>query len=137
MSRWWLFKTEPSAYSFTQLETDGRATWDGVKNPLALKHLAAVAEGDRVFVYHTGDEKAVVGVARAVSAAYADPKKSDAKLLVVDIEPVRALAKPVSLAAVKANRRFAGFDLVRLPRLSVMPVSDEQAAEIERMAKGG
>lgn len=137
MSRWWLFKTEPSAYSFTQLETDGRATWDGVKNPLALKHLAAVAEGDRVFVYHTGDEKAVVGVARAVSAAYADPNKSDAKLLVVDIEPVRALAKPVSLAAVKANRRFAGFDLVRLPRLSVMPVSDEQAAEIERMAKGG
>jgi len=137
MSRWWLFKTEPSAYSFTQLETDGRATWDGVKNPLALKHLAAVAEGDRVFVYHTGDEKAVVGVARAASAAYADPKKSDAKLLVVDIEPVRALAKPVSLAAVKANRRFAGFDLVRLPRLSVMPVSDEQAAEIERMAKGG
>jgi len=137
MSRWWLFKTEPSAYSFTQLETDGRATWDGVKNPLALKHLAAVAEGDRVFVYHTGDEKAVVGVARAVSAAYADPKKSDAKLLVVDIEPVRALPKPVSLAAVKANRRFAGFDLVRLPRLSVMPVSDDQAAEIERMAKGG
>ena len=137
MSRWWLFKTEPSAYSFTQLESDGRATWDGVKNPLALKHLAAVAEGDRVFVYHTGDEKAVVGVARAVSPAYADPKKSDAKLLVVDIEPVRALAKPVSLAAVKANRRFAGFDLVRLPRLSVMPVSDDQAAEIERMAKGG
>ena len=137
MSRWWLFKTEPSAYSFTQLGAEGRATWDGVKNPLALKHLAAVAEGDRVFVYHTGDEKAVVGVARAVSAAYADPNKSDAKLLVVDIEPVRALAKPVSLAAVKANRRFAGFDLVRLPRLSVMPVSDEQAAEIERMAKGG
>ena len=137
MARWWLFKTEPGAYSYAQLTSDGRTTWDGVKNPLALKHLAAVEKGDRVFIYHTGDEKAVVGVARATSAAYADPKKSDPKLLVIDVEPVRALAKPVSLAAIKTSGRFAGFELVRLPRLSVMPVADERAAEIERMAKGG
>jgi len=137
MARSWLFKTEPSAYSFAQLTAEGRTTWDGVKNPLALKHLAAVAKGDRVFVYHTGDEKTVVGVARALGASYADPKKSDPKLLVIDLEPVRRLAKPVPLAAIKASKRFAGFELVRLPRLSVMPVSDDHAEEIERMAKGG
>ena len=137
MARSWLFKTEPSAYSFAKLTADGRTTWDGVKNPLALKHLAAVAKGDRVFVYHTGDEKAVVGVARALGGSYADPNKNDPKLLVVDLEPTRRLAKPVSLAAVKASKRFAGFELVRLPRLSVMPVSDEHAEEIERMAKDG
>jgi predicted RNA-binding protein with PUA-like domain len=135
MAKHWLFKTEPSTYSFAQLRAEGRATWDGVKNPLALKHLANVAEGDLVFIYHTGDEKAVVGVARAASGAYPDPKAKDAKLLVVDLTPVRLLGAPVSLAAIKASKRFAGFDLVRLPRLSVMPVSEEQAAEIERMAK--
>jgi predicted RNA-binding protein with PUA-like domain len=137
MARWWLFKTEPSAYSFARLTAERSTTWDGVKNPLALKHLAAVAKGDHVLIYHTGDEKAVVGVARALGEAYPDPKKSDRKLLVIDIEAVRALANPVTLAAIKASTRFAGFDLVRLPRLSVMPVSDEQTAEIERMAKGG
>jgi predicted RNA-binding protein with PUA-like domain len=131
----WLFKTEPSAYSFATLQKEGRTTWDGVKNPLALKNLAKVRRGDSVFVYHTGDEKAVVGLARAVSEAYADPKKKDTKLLVVDLEADRALAAPVTLAAIKASARFSGFDLVRLPRLSVMPVSEEQAAEILRMAR--
>jgi predicted RNA-binding protein with PUA-like domain len=136
MPKTWLFKTEPSAYSFATLRAEGGTTWDGVKNPLALKHLAAVRKGDRVFVYHTGDEKAVVGLAEATSDSYADPKKSDAKLLVVDLKALRALDAPVSLAAIKASKRFAGFDLVRLPRLSVMPVSAEQAEEIQRMAKG-
>jgi predicted RNA-binding protein with PUA-like domain len=135
MANRWLFKTEPSAYSFAQLRKDGRTTWDGVKNPLALKHLSGVKRGDLVFVYHTGDEKAVVGRARAVSDAYPDPKQKDRKLLVVDLEPSEALPTAVTLAAVKANRKFAGFDLVRLPRLSVMPVGEEQAAEIERMAR--
>jgi predicted RNA-binding protein with PUA-like domain len=130
----WLFKTEPSAYSFAELSADKRTTWDGVKNPLALKHLASVRKGDQVLVYHTGDEKAVVGVARAVSDSYPDPKNKDPKLLVVDLEPVKALPSPVSLAAIKASGKFAGFDLVRLPRLSVMPVSAEQAEEIQRMS---
>jgi predicted RNA-binding protein with PUA-like domain len=133
MANRWLLKTEPSAYSFESLVRDGRTTWDGVKNPLALKHLANVRRGDSVFIYHTGGEKAVVGVARATSEAYPDPKQKDAKRLVIDLEPQRSLAKPVTLAAIKADRRFAGFDLVRLPRLSVMPVSAEQAATIEEM----
>jgi predicted RNA-binding protein with PUA-like domain len=135
MANRWLLKTEPAAYSYESLVRDGRTTWDGVKNPLALKHLANVRRGDSVFVYHTGGEKAVVGVARATSEAYPDPKKNDAKLLVVDLEPQRSLANPVTLSAIKADRRFAGFDLVRLPRLSVMPVSAEQAAAIEEMAR--
>jgi len=133
----WLFKTEPSAYSFAQLSADKRTTWDGVKNPLALKHLAGVRRGDEVLVYHTGGEKAVVGVARAASDPYPDPKKKDAKLLVIDLEAVKPLPRPVSLAAIKASPRFGGFDLVRLPRLSVMPVSSEQRAEIEKMAGQG
>jgi len=135
MANVWLFKTEPSAYSFAALRAEGGTTWDGVKNPLALKHLAAVRKGDRIFIYHTGDEKAVVGVAEATSDAYPDPKKPNTKLLVVDLKPLRPLAAPVSLAAVKGSKHFAGFDLVRLPRLSVMPVSAGHAEEIERMAK--
>lgn len=135
MPNHWLFKTEPTAYSFDQLARDRKTTWDGVKNSLALKHLAAVRKGDSVLIYHTGDEKAVVGLARAASDAYPDPKQKEAKLLVVDLEPVKPLPRPVSLSDIKASQRFAGFDLVRLPRLSVMPVSAEQAAEIERMAK--
>ena len=130
----WLLKTEPTAYSFAQLQRDRRTVWDGVKNPQALKNLAQVQQGDRLFVYHTGDEKAVVGIATALSGAYPDPKKNDPKLPVIDLAPVAPLAHPVSLAAIKANPKFNGWELVRLPRLSVMPVSAEQWAEIERMA---
>jgi predicted RNA-binding protein with PUA-like domain len=131
----WLFKTEPSAYSFQQLQKDKRTAWDGVKNNLALKHLAAVDKGDEIFVYHTGDEKAVVGRARASSAAYPDPGKKDPKLLVIDIEAKTPLARPVTLAEIKASGKLKDFALVRLPRLSVMPVSDEQWSAIETMAE--
>lgn len=110
----WLFKTEPSDYSFERLVAEKRTTWDGVKNALALKHLRAVKKGDEVAIYHTGDVKAVVGVARAAADA-----KDDAVALV----PVRA-AGPVTLAAIKADPRFKDFPLVRMGRLSVMPVPD-------------
>jgi predicted RNA-binding protein with PUA-like domain len=131
----WLLKTEPSAYSFAQLQRDKRAVWDGVKNPMALKNLSHVQKGDQLFIYHTGDEKAVVGIAAAQSAAYPDPKKNDPKLLVIDIAPAATLPRPVTLAEIKANSMFKGWELVRLPRLSVMPVSPEHWAEIERLAK--
>ena len=126
----WILKTEPSSYSFDDLVKQQTAVWDGVKNPLALKHLAAVAKGDEVLVYHTGGERAVVGVAKVVRGAY--PK--DARLPVVDLQPVRALPRPVALGEMRANRKLAGFDLLRLPRLSVMPVSAEQWAAIMEMA---
>ena len=100
-----------------------------------MKHLAAVATGDEVLVYHTGDEKAAVGIAKVTRGAYPDPKQKDARLLVVDLEPVKALARPVALGEMRANRELAGFDLLRLPRLSVMPVSAEQWAVIMEMAR--
>ena len=134
MANRWLFKTEPSAYSFQQLVKDKRTVWDGVKNNLALKHLFGIKKSDEIFIYHTGDEKAVVGIARALSAAYPDPAKKDPKLVVVELEPVKALSRPVTLAEMKANPKLAKFDLVRLPRLSVMPVSEEQWKIIEEMA---
>jgi len=135
MANRWLFKTEPSSYSFQQLQKDKRTVWDGVKNNLALKHLSAIKKGDAIVVYHTGDEKAVVGLARAASDAYPDPGKKDPKLLVVDIEADKPMPRPVTLAEIKADQKLKSFDLVRLPRLSVMPVSDDAWKAIEGMAK--
>ncbi len=135
MAQRWLFKTEPTAYSFDRLEREKKTTWDGVKNPVARKHLGGVKRGDLVFIYHTGDEKAVVGTAKALSDAYPDPSASDPKAAVVDIAPVERLARPVTLAELKARPSLASFPLVRLPRLSVMPVTGAQWAEIERLAR--
>ncbi len=135
MANRWLFKTEPSAYSFQQLEKDKRTVWDGVKNNLALKHLSGVKKGDWILIYHTGDEKAAVGVAQALRGAYPDPGKKDPKLLVVDIKPVKALPRSVTLSEMRANPKLAKFDLLGLPRLSVMPVSEEQWKMIEEMAR--
>jgi predicted RNA-binding protein with PUA-like domain len=109
--------------------------WDGVANNLALKNLKDIKKGEQVFIYHTGDEKAAVGVARALGGAYPDPEKDDPKMLVVDIEPVRALKRPVTLAEVKAHPKLKNFDLVRNSRLSIMKVSDEQWEIMEGMAK--
>lgn len=122
----WLFKEEPTHYSFDELERDGQTTWSGVKNPVAQKHLRSVRKGDRIFYYHTGNEKAVVAIAKASSHAYADPADKTGKAHVVDIVPVKRLKNPVTLAAIKADRRFASFPLTRIPRLSVMPVSDAE-----------
>ena len=135
MAQRWLFKTEPSTYSWAELARDRRTVWDGVKNALALKHLAAVTTGDEVLIYHTGDEKAAVGIAKVMRGAYPDPKRKDARLVVVDLQPVKALARPVALGEMRANPKLAGFDLLRLPRLSVMPVSAEQWAAIMEMAR--
>jgi predicted RNA-binding protein with PUA-like domain len=134
MATRWLFKTEPSVYSFEQLQKDKRTVWDGVANNLALKNLKDIKKGDLILIYHTGDERKAVGVARALGGAYPDPTKKDPKLLVVDIEPVKPLSKPVTLADVKAHKKLANFDLVRNSRLSIMKVNDEQWEIIEAMA---
>jgi predicted RNA-binding protein with PUA-like domain len=118
----WLLKTEPSTYSFADLERDKRTTWDGVSNNLALKHIRAMKKGDLAFIYHSGEEKAIVGVAAIVSDPYPDPKQKDEKLVVVDVAAKERLPHAVPLARVKADKRFAQFALVRMPRLSVMPV---------------
>ena len=135
MATRWLFKTEPSVYSYQQLVKDKKTMWDGVANNLALKNLRDIKKGELIFIYHTGDEKAAIDVAKALGGAYADPRKKDPKLLVVDVEPVRALAKPVTLAQVKAHPKLKTFDLVRNSRLSIMKVTDEQWEIIEDMAR--
>jgi predicted RNA-binding protein with PUA-like domain len=130
----WLFKEEPSNYSFDDLTTDTRTAWSGVKNPLAQKHLHAVKRDDRIFYYHTGNEKAVVGIAKALGDAYDDPEDKSGKLAVVDVGPVRKIARPVTLAEIKADPAFKTFPLVRISRLSVMPVSDDEWRRIEAKA---
>ena len=135
MSAKWLFKSDPDTYSFADLERDGRTVWDGVSNNLALKHLRSVRRGDQALIYHTGDERAVVGLAEVVSDAYADPKQKDPRLVVVDLEARERLARPVSLDEIKKQAALKNFDLVRLPRLSVMPVSEAQWNAIVKLAK--
>lgn len=122
MANRWLLKTEPGEYSFDDLIRDGKTVWDGISNPLALKHLRAIRKGDDLLIYHTGNVRAVVGLARAVADPYPDPTKGDPKLVVVEVAPIRPLARPVRLEAMKSVSAFRGFALVRLPRLSVMPV---------------
>ena len=131
----WLMKEEPTHYSFDDLLRDKKTSWTGVKNALSQKHLRSIRKGDRIFFYHTGDEKAVVGIARAAGAAYVDPSDASGKLHAVDVVPVEKLPSPVTLAAVKADKAFASFPLVRLARLSVMPVTDDEWERIERMAR--
>jgi predicted RNA-binding protein with PUA-like domain len=132
-----LFKTEPSEYSFADLQAKGQGVWDGVRNPVALRNMREMKKGDRAFVYHTGSEKAVVGIARAASLAYPDPKApSESSLVVIDLVPVAPLKLPVTLAALKANPEFAGSPLVRQGRLSVVPLTAKQAAVIEKLGGG-
>ena len=131
----WLVKEEPENYAYAQLERDGKTVWAGVRNPLAQKHLRSIRKGDRIFYYHTGKEKAVVGIAKATSDAYPDPGNSSGKQFVVDVAPERKLAKAVTLAAIKAETKFSTFPLVRMSRLSVMPVTDGEWAEIEKMSR--
>lgn len=130
----WLVKEEPEHYGYAQLERDRKTVWAGVRNPLAQKHLRSIRKGDRVFYYHTGKEKAVVAIAKAVSDAYPDPNDKTGKLFVVDIASERALSRPVTLAEIKADKSFASFPLVRMSRLSVMPVTDAEWKRIESLS---
>jgi predicted RNA-binding protein with PUA-like domain len=130
----WLIKEEPTHYSFDDLVRDGSTAWTGVRNPLAQKHLQSMRKGDRIYFYHTGDEKAVVGIAKAGSAPYADPADKTGKLHAIDVAPVKKLKSPVTLASIKANEAFASFPLVRISRLSVMPVTDDEWKRIESMS---
>ena len=127
----WLLKTEPGEYAYDDLEDEKRGRWDGVSNPAALRNLRAMKKGDRVLVYHTGDEKAVVGTAEVVREAYPDPNARNERLVVVDLEPRGRLARPVALAEIKAMAEFAESPLVRQGRLSVVPITATQWEAIE------
>ena len=129
----WLFKEEPTHYSYKDLARDKRTVWAGVTNALALQHLRQVKKGDRVFYYHTGKEKAVVGEMCVVAGARAGG--DDPKAVVVEVAPVREFVRPVPLAAIKAEEALADWELVRLPRLSVMPVSEAQWRRVEELGR--
>lgn len=128
--QYWLFKQEPSSYSYYDLEKDGKTVWDGVSNNLALKYLRAVKEGDQAFFYHTGEEKSIVGIMQASSSAYNQGGKA-----VVDVTPRARLSKPVTLQMIKADPSFSGWELVRISRLSVMPVPHELWMKVLKMAR--
>ncbi len=131
----WLFKTEPGDYSYADLERDGKTVWDGVGNNWALKNLREVKRGDRALIYHTGKDKAIMGVAEVTSDPYPDPGLDDPKMAVVDVEPMAAWAKPVRLADIKSDPGFADFMLVKFSRLSVMPVDDKTYKRLEKMSR--
>jgi len=128
------FKEEPSNYNYDAFAKDGRTTWSGVRNPVAQRNLRGVKKGDLVFYYHTGDEKQIVGIAKAVTDAYPDPDDKAGKAHVVDVVPVKKLKRPVTLAEIKSSGRFKEFPLTYLPRLSVMPVNEKEWAAILKMA---
>ena len=131
----WLLKTEPSSYSYSDLEEEGHTVWDGVKNPAALRNLREMKVGDRVFIYHTGDEKQAVGFAKVTKEAYRDPKGRYPALVVVDLEVGSRLPRPVTLAEIKAHPAFKDSPLVRQGRLSVVPLTAAQWSVIEAGGK--
>ncbi|UVS68950.1 EVE domain-containing protein [Nitrososphaera viennensis] len=133
-SSYWLFKQEPSTYNYSQLEKDGKTVWDGVANNLALKHLRSVKKGDKAIFYHTGDERQAVGIMEVISDPYPDPKEKDESLVVVDVRPAGRLKKPVTLDQIKADSAFAQWELVRISRLSVMPVPEKLWERIMKMS---
>ena len=125
---YWLLKTEAEEYSYDDLEREKTAEWDGVRNPVAQRNMREMQVGDTCVIYHTGDQKSAVGLAKVVKAAYPDPK--DEKWSLVDVAPAGKLAKPVTLAQIKAMPVFADSPLVRIGRLSVVPLTDEQFAAL-------
>jgi predicted RNA-binding protein with PUA-like domain len=136
MSNKWLFKSDPEHYSYQDLERDKKTFWDGISNNLALKHLRNVRRGDEVMIYHSGGERAVVGLAEVLSDPYPDPQKKDPRLVVVDLAARGMVPRPVGLDEIKKQPGLKDFDLVRLPRLSVMPVSEKHWKALMALAKG-
>ncbi len=134
-SRYWLVKTEPATYSWTDLVRERRTVWDGVRNHEARNNLEAMRRGDLVLVYHSGDERAVVGIARVAREAYADPTADDPRWLAVDLEARETLPRPVSLQEIKRDPALSGIALVRSSRLSVQPIDANAYRRIVALSK--
>ncbi|MBI3842520.1 MAG: EVE domain-containing protein [Thaumarchaeota archaeon] len=122
MKNYWLVKQEPSTYSYDKLEKEKRTIWDGVHNNLALKHLRSMKKGDQALFYHTGDEKQAVGIIEIISNPYPNPKEPDKRFVVVDVKAVQRLRRPVTLDEIKKDTLFKNWELLRISRLSAMPV---------------
>jgi predicted RNA-binding protein with PUA-like domain len=132
--RHWLVKSEPSAYSWEQLVTDGGTNWSGVRNYQAANNLKAMKRGDRAFFYHSNEGLAIVGIAEITKEAYPDPSDKTGRFVMVDVKPVMPVKTPVTLAAIKAEPKLKDFALVRQGRLSVVPVAEEDWRIIAKMA---
>lgn len=130
----WLLKTEPTHYSYSDLEGESQTVWDGVTNNAALANIRKIKKGDKLLIYHTGDEKAIAGLAEATSQAYPDPKANDEKIVVFDIKPKKKAKRVATLADVKKLPEMASSPLVRLPRLSVMPLTAKEWKILTDMA---
>jgi predicted RNA-binding protein with PUA-like domain len=131
---YWLLKTEPSTYAYEDLVRDKKTTWDGITNTTALKNIRTMTKGDLALVYHTGEQRTIVGVAEIASAPYPDPKADDEKLVVVDLKPKKKLKTPVTLDAIKADKAFAGWDLLRIGRLSIVPTPEPMWRRVMQLA---
>ena len=131
---YWLIKSEPFKYSWDQFEKDKQTFWDGVRNYAARNHLQAMKKGDQVFFYQSNEGTEIVGIAKVAKEAYQDPTTTEEAWVAVDFKPHKKLKKPVSLALIKAEKRLANMALVRLGRLSVQPVTDEEWAIVMEMA---
>jgi predicted RNA-binding protein with PUA-like domain len=131
---YWLLKTEPDCYAWDDLVRDKRTVWEGVKNAAALINIRAMKKGDLALIYHTGGERAAIGIAEIVSDAYSDPTATDEKMAVVDLKPKKKLARPVHLDEIKADAAFSGWIMLRIGRLSVVPVPPLMWKRIERLA---
>ena len=132
---YWLLKSEPHVYSYADLARDKKTIWDGVNNNLALKHIRTMKPGDLALIYHTGDERRAMGIAEVISKPYPDPSLNEEKRVVVDVKAVRPLPQPVTLQQIKTDSVFEGFDLLRISRLSVVPVSEEHWQHILKLGE--
>ncbi len=134
MKNCWLLKTDPEDYTYSDLEREGKAVWDGVSNNLALQNLRKIKKGDMLLIYHTGAEKSIVGVAEAASDPYTDPKATDPKHVVIDVTPLRRAKRLTTLEEIKQTTALSSFQLARLPRLSVVPVNEQEWSILAKMA---
>ena len=131
----WLLKTEPGEYSWDDLVHDKKTVWSGIANPTAFIHLRKVKKGDAALIYHTGSERTAVGIGQIESDPYPDPTDDDPRHVVVDLTPRAKLARPVTLNEIKADKIFSGWDLLRISRLSVVPVPTAMWKRIEQLAR--
>ena len=135
MTNYWLCKQEPSTYNIDALQKEKTTIWDDVHNNLAVKHIAQMKKGDLAFFYHSGDEKQIVGIMEIISNPYPNPKEKNPRFVVVDVKYKKRLARPVTLDEIKSNKKFKDWELVRISRLSVMPVSSQIWSEIVKISQ--
>ncbi|MGI0082863.1 MAG: EVE domain-containing protein [Nitrosopumilaceae archaeon] len=130
MKNYWLVKQEPSTYNYDVLEKEKRTVWDGVHNNLALKHINSMKKGDQALFYHSGDEKQIVGIIEIITNPYPNPKEDNKRFVVVDVKPIKKLKRPITLDEMKKDSIFKNWELLRISRLSVMPVPKKLWDEI-------